>query len=127
MKKQIAASLLCLTGMTLAYADDAMMQPNATAPAQEEQVIVDQGGSLRYVPKSQVQQNAAQQPAQPQAPAATTPQSAAPVQSTQPTQPGQVQLPPGVQLTPEQQKMLTKDQQKLLNNVMNPQVPATNQ
>lgn len=118
MKKQIAASLLCLTGMTLAYADDAMMQPNATAPAQEEQVIVDQGGSLRYVPKSQVQQNAAQQPAQPQAPAVTTPQ---------PTQPGQVQLPPGVQLTPEQQKMLTKDQQKLLNNVMNPKVPATNQ
>lgn len=126
MKKQIAASLLCLvgvaTGYTAVYADEVTTVP---APAQEEQVIVDQGGSLRYVPKSQAQtqQNAVQAPQAAPAPT-VAPQQQAPVAAPQPTQP---QLPPGVQLTPEQQKMLTKDQQKLLNSVVNPTVPTANQ
>ncbi len=153
MKKMIAASLLCFAGATLALAEEV----SVPAPAQEEQVIVDTGGSLHYVPKSQVQQynaqkpvqsapmqapaNGAQQPAQSapmQAPANGAQQPAqsasmqAPANTAEPAPPAvpsqpPPQLPQGVALTPEQAKMLTDDQKKLLNSVVNPTVPTPNQ
>lgn len=139
MKKMIVASLLCFAGVNLAQAEEV----SVPAPTQEEQVIVDTGGSLHYVPKSQaqMQQNNAQQPVQSapmQVPANTgqpiqsAPMQAPnntvqPVQPTQPMQQSAPQVPAGVQLTPEQQKMLTNDQKKLLNNVVNPTVPTANQ